>query len=495
MFITNRIQYKNIFVFLALFALLVISASPVMAAADEDALADSQFPKAQNDNQNTGQSQYVGPQSNNTTWNYSTGDENSYITGAPSIGPDGTVYLPTRFYNGTYYLANLYALTPDGTKKWNYTIYEGVTSYSYFTGSPAITQDGTIYVTGQFYGDTRDYGFLYALNPDGTLKWKYILNEGLSVYMYGSSPAVGSDGTIYFSSGYYQSGWYAKLNAVNPNGTSKWAYASSQGASGVNIASPAIASDGTIYFAYNYLSSNTYTIIHALDQNGNVKWTEQKVAYLIGFPAVASDGTIYLVTEDVLYALNPNGSEKWTHVPTRIFTTSPSIAKDGTIYIGGLYYFSDYDYGYMLYALNPADGSLKWNYTTDYRINYGVVIGADGTIYFSECKVPDTFFALNSDGTLKWSLPVEVTTSAAIGSNGYLYFGIMDGRNSLLYVVEASGSNPEPDNNDTNNTTVNAATTTTYGDSIGMQETGAPLSGMVLAILMVLSGFIGTRKN
>ncbi|MCE5214787.1 MAG: hypothetical protein LLF83_08730, partial [Methanobacterium sp.] len=66
--ITNRIQYKNIFLFLALLTLLVLSISPAMAATD-DALADSEFPKAQNDNQNTGQSQYVGPQSNNTTGN------------------------------------------------------------------------------------------------------------------------------------------------------------------------------------------------------------------------------------------------------------------------------------------------------------------------------------------------------------------------------------------------------------------------------------------
>ncbi|MDY9923191.1 hypothetical protein [Methanobacterium sp.] len=43
----------------------------------------------------------------------------------------------------------------------------------------------------------------------------------------------------------------------------------------------------------------------------------------------------------------------------------------------------------------------------------------------------------------------------------------------------------------TNN--ANAATTTT--NTVGMQTTGAPIAGIVLAILMVLGGFIGTRKK
>ena len=44
---------------------------------------------------------------------------------------------------------------------------------------------------------------------------------------------------------------------------------------------------------------------------------------------------------------------------------------------------------------------------------------------------------------------------------------------------------------ETNN--ANAATTTT--NTVGMQTTGAPIAGIVLAILMVLGGFIGTRKK
>lgn len=57
-----------------------------------------------------------------------------------------------------------------------------------------------------------------------------------------------------------------------------------------------------------------------------------------------------------------------------------------------------------------------------------------------------------------------------------------------ITINAAAGS--DPDNK--NNTTVNAATIT---ETVGMQETGTPLTGIVLAILMVLGGLIATRKN
>ena len=63
--------------------------------------------------------------------------------------------------------------------------------------SPAIASDGTIYV-GSW--DNK----LYALNPDGTLKWSYA--TGNWVY---SSPAIGADGTLYVGS------WDNKLYAIS----------------------------------------------------------------------------------------------------------------------------------------------------------------------------------------------------------------------------------------------------------------------------------------
>jgi outer membrane protein assembly factor BamB len=62
---------------------------------------------------------------------------------------------------------------------------------------PAIDTDGTIYV-GSYDGK------LYAVNPDGTMKWSFLTREGVG----DSSPAIGGDGTIYVGS------WDGKLYCV-----------------------------------------------------------------------------------------------------------------------------------------------------------------------------------------------------------------------------------------------------------------------------------------
>lgn len=490
---------KHITLLLALITLILISISPVMADSS-DSLADSQYPKAMNDNQNTGQSQYVGPQNNSTKWNYTTGDAQSQIRYAPSIGPDGTIYLATRFNNGTNYLANLYALNRDGTKKWNYTIFDGILNencYNSFAGSPAIAKDGTIYITGEFHDNTRTYGFLYALNPNGTFKWKYILNEGATVYMRGF-PAVGTDGTIYFSSQYHDSGWHAKLNAINPDGTKKWEYGVSEGQYGSDVPSPAIGPDGTIYFIYNFSDySSSIARLCALDQNGNIKWIYQTNYYVRSHPAVASDGTIYIAGRAYgngkLCAINPNGTLKWEYTVVKgdysELATAPSISKDGTIYVGGLFRDAGQYFG-ILYAINP-DGTFKWSFTTPHAVGREAVIGDDGTVYFGDGAAVGTFYALNSDGTVKWLLEVEPTTSAAIASNGDLYFGLVIGQTYYLYAIQGPRSHPG------NNTPsiVNAATTISSGKTIGMQNTGTSLAGMVLSILIVLGGFCSVIKK
>jgi hypothetical protein len=88
---------------------------------------------------------------------------------------DGTIYIGS---SDTY----LYAINPDGTLKWSYQTGNEIRS------SPAIGADGTIYV-GSFDN------YLYAIKPYGSLKWKSLTNG--SVYC---SPVIGTDGTLYIGS-------------------------------------------------------------------------------------------------------------------------------------------------------------------------------------------------------------------------------------------------------------------------------------------------------
>jgi outer membrane protein assembly factor BamB len=314
---------------------------------------------------------------------------------SPAIGPDGTIYV------GSYDSA-LYAVNPNGTLKWRYLTQASVRS------SPAIGADGTVY-----FGS--DDNHLYALNPDdGTVKWSYLTSGNVQ-----TAPAIAVDGTVYVGS------YDNRLYALNPDGTLKWSFL----AGGKVTSSPAIAADGIIYFG-----SDDHCF-YALNPDGTQKWNLDLTGHVnYASAAIGSDGTIYCgsdlnrLTEN-FYALNPDGTRRWSYTAGRNVRSSPAVAADGTIYIG-----TDRS---NVYALNP-DGSLKWSYQTDGDIIYSSpAIGSDGTVYVGS---QDNFlYALNPDGTLKlrYETGGDVRSAPTIGPDGTIYFTSND---RYLYALKGTGT-------------------------------------------------------
>jgi outer membrane protein assembly factor BamB len=158
-------------------------------------------------------------------------------SGSPAIGDDGTIYVASH---GGY----LYALYQNGTERWK-------TPIGWGSGHvPSIANDGTIYIGGDE---------LYAIYPNGTQKWAF--NPGRFYDATSSSQAISAEGTIYFGvSNNTGTGGY--LIAVNPDGTEKWrkwihdAWVYS---------SPSIGADGTVYIGSTWASA--YGILYAF--NGN----------------------------------------------------------------------------------------------------------------------------------------------------------------------------------------------------------------------------------
>ncbi len=323
------------------------------------------------------------------------------IDGSPAIGNDGTIYAGS-------FDRQVYALNPDGTLKWVHP------TRSNFTAGPAIGSDGTIYIGGtdqdlRVYGcpdgSTRSevVGYLYAINPDGSRKWRITLSGAID-----SSPAIALDGTIYIGSdgdnvdlSFDRTdqcddnsiippsdalSWFpvnGHLYAITPNGTIKWDFRTI----GDVDSSPAIGSDGTIYvgsdayiFGYGedatkYLTFNPTAegYFYAIHPNGTLIWVFDAFGDVDSSPAIGSDGTIYFGSDkNDVFALNPDGSIKWVYPTLDDVDSSPAIASDGTVYVG-----SDDE---NLYALNP-DGSLKWRYETGGDVDSSPSIWSDGTIY------------------------------------------------------------------------------------------------------------------
>lgn len=321
-------------------------------------------------------SPFVGTQTNNVKWSYTTADD---VKSSAAIAADGTIYVGS-FDN------DLYALNPDGSFKWSYT------TGGYIISSPAIGADGTVYIG---CGDNS----VYALYPNGSLKWTYATGNVVN-----SSPTIGSDGTIYVGSD------DGKLYALYPDGNLKWIYTTGS----YVFCSPAIGADGTIYIG------SADSKLHALKPDGTIKWSYTTGSYTSSSPAIGADGTIYIGSLDnKLYAINPNGSFKWSYTTSGNLLSSPAIGVDGTVYVGSM----DNNF----YAINP-NGSLKWSYPTGNLVQSSPAIGADGTIYIGswDCKV----HAVNPDGSLKWSYTTSgpVFSSPAIGVDGKVYVGSSDNK-------------------------------------------------------------------
>ena len=247
-------------------------------------ITDTPCPMFRHDGQHTGRSLYNGPNNPVLKWNYAT---KGNVLSSPAIGTDGTVFVGSSD-------KKLYALNPDGSLKWSYTTGGGV-----YSSSPDIGADGTVFV-----GSDNDK--LYALNPDGSLKWSYTTGSDVS-----SSPAIGADGTVFVGS------CDKKLYALNLDGSLKWSYTTG----GSVVSSPAIGADGTVFVG-------------------------------------SFDGK--------LYALNPDGSLKWSYTNSvYAFSSSPSIGIDGTVFVG----LGDG----KLYAIAEAGAS------TVISTPYGANIFLDGT--------------------------------------------------------------------------------------------------------------------
>ena len=169
---------------------------------------------------------------------------------------------------------HLYAVSPSGSEEWSFA------GGNQFLSSPAIGPDGTIYIGCQ----DRN---VYAVNPDGSEKWAFATGAAVQ-----SSPAISPDGsTIYVGS------WDDKLYAITA-ATGQAAWTTPFGAPGQFRSSPAIGSDGTIYVGC--VDHNVY----AVNPDGSEKWAFATGGAVWSSPLIGPNGTIYVGSwDDHLYAI------------------------------------------------------------------------------------------------------------------------------------------------------------------------------------------------
>lgn len=297
--------------------------------------------------------------------------------------------------------------------------------------SPAVGLDGTIYVGAED-------GNLYAVSSDGVIKWSYTLSTGTYKYIR-STPSIGADGTIYVGQ------WDThKVYALTDEGDHADLSWQSPDVGAVAFSSPAIGDDGTVYICGCGLTRG----LSALDGNdGSLKWRfttgSSPGAWNQGSPAIGPDGIIYFASEDShVYAIYDAGDHyvlEWSYyvnLPHNQGISSPAVADDGTIYVGWVGWNED-----NFFALN-SDGTLKWALPFPNRVMSSPAIAYDGTIVVG-CDDGKVYAIedLGDHGEILWSYQTGsyVESSAAIDAEGKLYIGSYD---DAVYCLDLATGDP-----------------------------------------------------
>lgn len=196
------------------------------------------------------------------SWKFKLGGD---VMGDISLGPDDTIYASS-------YDSNLYAIYPNGSLKWIFNTGDSV------KGPTSIYDEDTLLICSWD-------GYLYSLyQENGSMRWRCDIDSGSE-----TNPSIGPDGIIYMGG--------EKLYAINPNGTIKWTY--SEPGRVIFQSSPAISNDNIIYVGADVNQGNGGEI-WAINSDGTLRWKKMIAnEYLWSSPAIGIDGTVYISSASI----------------------------------------------------------------------------------------------------------------------------------------------------------------------------------------------------
>lgn len=301
-------------------------------------------------------------------WRASLGDDPLLDASAPIIGSDDTIYVCDGHA--------LSALTPQGKVKWtvtNRTIEEGGSGWRTALG-PEITvsNQSVAYLSYSMSNDTAVTCWMVAVDANGHLSWK-VPTAGLAQ----GAPAIASDGTIVFDTCQVRGDAEQFLYALHPDGTLRWRMELIIPSS---MASVAIGPDDVTYLTAEGTSAPLHGILQSVGLNGTGGWTADLDHSSSCTPVVTYDGRVLVGDDDgVLYAFNSSsGSLLWKLPPTgRAINGGIAAALNGTAYLctNG-----------TLSAISP-DGRVSWTARFGPAGWWdSVAIGKDGSVFVGNCS-------------------------------------------------------------------------------------------------------------
>ena len=179
--------------------------------------------------------------------------------------------------------------------------------------------------------------------------------------------------------------------------------------------------------AYNIAGDSLKSNIITSTRPGTIKWKRGTGGYVSSSPVLSDDGYIYLASEDgYIYSYDQNNKPRWKY--NTLLTNPISIALSANSQV---YYTTQKN---TFCALN-SDGTKKWSFPISSPL-FAPLVGNDGTVYVTVQDGSLVRITQNSSPFILFRASSQITTSPVIG-NSTIYFGTKDG---YLYSVDKSGN-------------------------------------------------------
>lgn len=305
---------------------------------------------------------------------------------------------------------NFYLLdAKTGTQRWKYS---GTHSFAY--SRPAYNQ--SFVYTGSIDG------YVYAFSSiSGSVYWKFQTGEAIE-----SSPAI-SNGTVYIGS---NDDYFYAID--EKKGTLKWKLKT-----GGNVSSSPLVYQNKVYVASS--DANVYAIDTS---SGQVSWSFKASQYIGASSPVIVNGVLYIgCAAGNLYAINSQtGSLIWKYeVENKISLALSTPAISGNlVYISGSYKFGVTPViSGAVYAINIADGTLKWQKLDATGFSASPVISNNKLFIAGDDLQLHCLDAIT--GASIWQKPLINNGATAHVENNIVFIG--GGGNGGIFAFDASNGN------------------------------------------------------
>lgn len=363
----------------------------------------------------------IGPENPDELWviNHPAG-----FSGNPAISADGTIYVAGLD-------AILIALNPDGTTRWQASLPQIP------LGPLALGPQGIVYVT-----DSK--GGLSAFSPDGNLLWTYSM-EVTGKANHGA--IVAPNGTIYYL---IETALGDVLNAVLPNGQLLWSIKPGTRTADTGLR---LSPDGQQIFVKNVVINTQDGSVVDLQLPSNDSPVVATQAHLL----VGADGKTYLLAGHVVMQWTQSSqgfklvqSADWNYRGAGMVMTSGLPVDAGVTPQGNIWlFYSGFYGGTSVYWLDPT-GKILGTFSAQFSQQTQLIaIDGSSTAYicgmgFTSEQGPATLCeAYPQNGTAaKWTYLFSEGTYGIVGTAmapGRLYVITPDG---ALFALGDSGNAP-----------------------------------------------------